>query len=754
MRWLAGLLAVALAITSPYVPGLGARPHDDGATTRIRNEDAPPPALSMRAQLGGFGSFGLTIAGRYGYLTAGPRLTVLDITERAVIRPMGSLMLPGFVRQVVVSGTLAYVAVGGAGISIVDVSDPARPRAIGSVGTTDSSSGLVLSGVYLYVADGAAGLRVVDVADPMRPQSIASIPAGARVSRVVISDQDVAYTLAPSGEVHVIDLADPRAPLDLGQVDTGGLSVGAMAVAGTKLYATDSKSANGTLRILDIAYARRPRLMGTLELKDAGAITIHGQLAFVMCADTVCLVDVSDPAHPVHVGSHRERGYIDGGIMAGAVAALGTEVYLLTYSTETALIRVIDVADPSAPRDLGAYGGFSFIQSMTTSGKLAYLIGGADEAGDQLLKVVDVHDPLQPLELSTTLLPTRHSRIAISGRTAALIHPEGLNLMDVGDPRRPVLRGSLAVDDAEGLAVAGPLAYLGAAGRVRIVDIGNPANPKEVGSCLVEDFPSSGNDLAVLGPWLAVASRAKGLLAYDVSVASDCRLLGSTPLAETPLDLLVHDGTAYLAGARSGLAAVDLRGVGGQLIRVSIESNPARRLTSDGAHLYVASDGHLRIFDLTDSQQPSLRQRLPLPSYFKRQLSVRAMNVVGDRVLVHDGNRLLSFDTRLREQVAPYGGLGLGNIAWYAERVWAKGAWALVNSRPTEMRLIHAEESTADEMTFRESSLHESAALDAAFVGDDVYVLREHVLDVLDLGSPNGPRIISRRSPIAWGRWR
>ncbi len=52
-----------------------------------------------------------------------------------------------------VSGTLAYVADGDAGLQIIDVSNPASPVRLGGYDTSGTAYGVAVSGTVAYVAD-------------------------------------------------------------------------------------------------------------------------------------------------------------------------------------------------------------------------------------------------------------------------------------------------------------------------------------------------------------------------------------------------------------------------------------------------------------------------------------------------------------------------------------------------------------------------------------------------------------------------
>jgi len=127
--------------------------------------------VELVGQVGGWCA-AVAVQGRYAYLGVGPRLVVLDVSDPEQPVVVGqTAVLHGLVRDIALSGTLAYVAADQGGLRVVDVSDPAAPREAGFYDTPGRAEGVAVSGGLAYVADGL-GLRVVDVANPAAPREV------------------------------------------------------------------------------------------------------------------------------------------------------------------------------------------------------------------------------------------------------------------------------------------------------------------------------------------------------------------------------------------------------------------------------------------------------------------------------------------------------------------------------------------------------------------------------------------------------
>jgi hypothetical protein len=77
------------------------------------------------------------------------------------------------------------------------------------------------------------------------------------------------------------------------------------------------------------------------------AVAVQGRYAYVGVGPRLVVVDVGDPARPVEVG---RTGVLPG--VVRDVAVSGSYAYV---ADGDAGLRVIDVSNPSSPREVGAY---------------------------------------------------------------------------------------------------------------------------------------------------------------------------------------------------------------------------------------------------------------------------------------------------------------------------------------------------------------------------------------------------------------
>jgi hypothetical protein len=112
---------------------------------------------------------------RFGYVCDEEGIKVLDVTNPAVPRPVGTLPLED-AHNIYLARTYAYVAAGKNGLVILDIEKPEAPRvdqvfdAGGRINDLhDVKLGITYVSEFAYLADGKNGMRVVQLTSPETP---------------------------------------------------------------------------------------------------------------------------------------------------------------------------------------------------------------------------------------------------------------------------------------------------------------------------------------------------------------------------------------------------------------------------------------------------------------------------------------------------------------------------------------------------------------------------------------------------------
>lgn len=58
----------------------------------------------------------------------------------------------------------------------IDISNPASPAIVGNLDTPSEARDVVVSGTHAYVANLTSGLRVIDISNPQSPHTVGSVP--------------------------------------------------------------------------------------------------------------------------------------------------------------------------------------------------------------------------------------------------------------------------------------------------------------------------------------------------------------------------------------------------------------------------------------------------------------------------------------------------------------------------------------------------------------------------------------------------
>lgn len=603
------------------------------------------PALQMVGQVGG-PTEAVAVQGDYAYVGVGLRLVVLDVSDPATPVEIGSTApFPQFVKGVAVSGTVAYVAAGTAGLRIVDISTPAEPVEVGFYDTPGHAEGVAVAGQYAYVADGPYGLRIVDIASPLMPVEVAyAYPLN------YVFDVDVeggyAYLAAAGAGLLVVDVSDPADPSEVGSSDTPGYAYGLdvsedmVCVAdgweglrvmsrtdpaypveegfyntagwsfGVYLSDTIAYVADGFagLTVLDVSDAANPAELGRYEVTGghAGRVVVADAVAYVADRNWgLRVVDVSDSGAPAQVGSYAPLGE------AVAVAVSGDYAYV---AAATYGLRVVDISDPAHPVEVGAYDAEGNAIGVAVVGNYAYLAVWCSSVGAGL-HVVDVSDPVHPTRVAHREGVGCYRDMVVADGIAYVANEWGLELIDVSSPLTPTLASYVELQPEEwiantGVDVSGNLAYVVGEDGLYIVDVSDPVSPTVVLEGYCDDCagPPKDYDVAVHDT-KAYVTHAGGdsLKILDVSDPSHPAPVGAYEGPNLPEMVTVVDGLAYVAFGNGGLHAIDVADPTSPELAFSYDT-PGYAMASAvvGDHVYLTdAHGGLLVLELGAGQSGS-----------------------------------------------------------------------------------------------------------------------------------------------------
>ena len=284
---------------------------------------------------------------------------------------------------------------------------------------------------------------------------------------------------------------------------------------------------------------------------DTFAVAVEESFAYIGVESRLIVVDVSNKNRPRAVGQTFELP----GTIHDVVLAAG-HVYV---AAGRAGLRVIDVSDPTAPREIGAFDTLGRAYGVDVSGNLAYV---ADHwAG---LHVIDISDPAAPALMATVdteepALDVFVPREGIGSNNAFVAAEEGgLRVIDILYPGAPVEVGVLYTPgDANGVYVASndnkAIAYVAAGGAgLRVIDVSDPEFPVEVGAYepifARRIFFNDEQD-----EFVYVTTERDGLQVIDVSEADAPVPVRKKKTVGAAFGVFYANGVAYYADGVGGL---------------------------------------------------------------------------------------------------------------------------------------------------------------------------------------------------------
>ncbi|MFO0636535.1 MAG: hypothetical protein U0168_27205 [Nannocystaceae bacterium] len=151
----------------------------------------------------------VTIEGSHLFVPVeGDGVRVVDVGNPAAPMEVGFVESEGYPRDVDIVGNDAFVSVAYVGLTVLDVTEPDDPLPRAELAIDDGAgalAGLAVSGGLAALAQGGAGVRFVDVDDPGAPLDLGALPLGGEAHDVEIAG-DHAFVAAGEAGLVVVSL--------------------------------------------------------------------------------------------------------------------------------------------------------------------------------------------------------------------------------------------------------------------------------------------------------------------------------------------------------------------------------------------------------------------------------------------------------------------------------------------------------------------------------------------------------------------
>lgn len=386
-------------------------------------------------------------------------------------------------------------------------------------------------------------------------------------------------------------------------VDTQGDTRRA-ARKGDVVYAADGVSG---VQVIDISDTRRPFIASTVS-------TPSSATDVVVFADLLCVATVSDGVRVYDIATPLAPGFAGGLATSGQALGLSLADTLLYIADDGVGLEVVSVNDPSNPRLIGVENTSGKAQDLVVVGPMAYV--SDDVLG---LRVVDVSIPAAPFLRTSLSLPGQPQGIAAAGHIVFVAAGGQIDVIDVGDPDRPIIVGMVPTPNgSQDIEVSGERGYVAERfGGVRILNLSAPSAPTSIGSF---DTPGEARGVNVMGDLLMVSDPGLGI-SFDgvefVSIANP-ELAPVVAARPTPgatgeaLGAFLVGGALYVCDGPAGVAIADVSDPEQPRFQSSISIAGAHDLATRGSTAYIAGDNAVAVVDVSDPFSPNvLTQVLP-----------------------------------------------------------------------------------------------------------------------------------------------
>lgn len=489
----------------------------------------------------------VTIVGNLAYVAVGEQvadgtLTIVDLTNPAAPVVVGSVIVPGWVNGVEVSGGYAYVSGYFEGVYIVDVSNPANPAIVSSIPSMGEANDVVVDGSYLYVADGIYAITTYDITNPLTPIQVAVYGAPNEYTRVVKHGNLLFVRDAIAG-IEVIDVSDPATPTSAGVIARAQTADG-IAISNGRLYVADWSG--GLLIFSAVAPGLPPMLGSTWQLPNVpwaasffDNITLVGNHLYCTASfNGFQVYDVSDLSNPTLV-STLDFGGIDEGLYI-----VGSTAYLTNYSNG---LRIVDITNQAAPVSVNNFP-LPKAQKVIVAGDYAYITQG----GTNLIKILNISDPLNIVDVGDFSGKVRDWKVSGSYLYVAESFADRLAVYDISNPASPVLSAIYPTPNSPfSLDIVNSVLYLAVLDNgLHIIDISDPLNMSLISSATAT---ANLSDIVVVNGIAYASARLDGVFIYDVVSPTTPVLSNIISTRESANEVLVSNGAIFISDGIYGL---------------------------------------------------------------------------------------------------------------------------------------------------------------------------------------------------------
>lgn len=451
-----------------------------------------------RGQILVHGDYAVIHAEEHNYVVA-------DISDLNNVHQIGDFFGMGANWPVGMLGDYLCMAGFSGGVLLFDMSNPAQPQRVSAADTTFLGISAI-AGNYIYLAArDSGGLRIINASDPLNPVEVAACDSG-RCGYVTVTGNHAIVTKSWSDSLNGLDIwniSDPANPVFEGQL-AGAYEFSASASSGNRLCACNN-SRLAAMTVVDLTNPAAPFVASTFgHNSQLNSLTVNGTTGYLLGGwryrEGVQTLDLTDPS----------RLLVNGGCDLGGsdLALHGHHAYLANFNG----VCVLDVTNPAHPESLWCPQPPDYFvnpSKIRIAGNYAYGIYPGD-GGPGELYTISLQDSVIPELVDTLIIPNAQVGFGLqisNGNLYLAAGIYGFYVYDLANPGQSQLVGTCDLPNmlgayASDLAVFGQYVYVADnLGGVRIIAVDEPAHPAEVSSVVgyATTVEITGNTLFING---------------------------------------------------------------------------------------------------------------------------------------------------------------------------------------------------------------------------------------------------------------
>ena len=369
--------------------------------------------------------YGIEVVGSYAYCVdaSSLELNTYDVSgDTAVL--VDTRPSQGGMYEMASGGGFLYVC--GSDVEVFDLSVPASPSHVAVMSTSGDAKDVLVSGTTAWVASYMASLQVFDVTNPAAPSLLRTVAAPGESSAVDLArDGNVLAVADDWNALHLFDVSAAADPAHVASVVISEF-LWAQFVDLDGDYAYLALTSD-TFRILDVSAVSQPVEVASIPAWDnIMSGSVFDGVLYICALGGLKIVDVTDPTDPIVTMEDESLGTCYGA--CGGPGSGGNRYAYVAHGGSG--FSVVDVTAGSVVRTVATGGDCRDIECV---GSHLYV-----PALDLL--VYDVSIPADPALLGTVAGITNSYRVCGGGPQRLFVISTGkVSLLDVSSPASPTI---------------------------------------------------------------------------------------------------------------------------------------------------------------------------------------------------------------------------------------------------------------------------------------------------------------------------